>query len=88
VRAFRLQRDWTQKELADRAGIAPSNIAFIEGGLRKALSRTFCSLPPAFACEPWILLRPQPAAPCATCGDTPPVGFMCLVCRTPGPAPA
>lgn len=35
LRAWRKERDWSQKELAERSGVSPTLIAFIETGERQ-----------------------------------------------------
>jgi transcriptional regulator with XRE-family HTH domain len=83
IRRFRTQRNWTHKQLAETAGIAASNVTFLEHGQRRGLSQTFCRIVRAFGMPAWVLLHPNLDIPCPTCGGAPPDGFICATCHAP-----
>ena len=63
VRLLRLQRGWSQPELADRVGLSVTAIQSLEAGKKSPTLRTLDAIAHALAVEPWTLLRPLEAAP-------------------------
>ena len=57
IRAFRLQRDLTQEQLAERSGICPSFIGHIERGTRKLSVDSLCKIAGVLGCSVDALLE-------------------------------
>ena len=53
----RARRDWTQAELAGRAGVSPSTVALAETGRAKVRARTLYRIAQALELDPAELLR-------------------------------
>lgn len=53
----RARRDWTQAELAERAGVSPSTVALAETGRAKVRARTLYRIAQALELDPAELLR-------------------------------
>jgi transcriptional regulator with XRE-family HTH domain len=56
IRQARLARNWRQKDLALRAGVAPDSIQAIERGQRNPRFSTLCQLAKALDCDLATLL--------------------------------
>jgi len=59
VKHYRAQLEWTQEELAKRAGINRSYLAGIESGRRNTSARTIEKLAQALDVSPADLLKPS-----------------------------
>ena len=53
----RAARDWSQAELAERAGVSPSTVALAETGGTKTSARTLYRIARALELDPIELLR-------------------------------
>jgi transcriptional regulator with XRE-family HTH domain len=53
----RAARDWSQTELAQRAGVSPSTVALAETGSTKTSPRTLYRIARALELDPTVLLR-------------------------------
>lgn len=56
VRALRLEKGWTQEELADRSGLTPVQISRVERGVREVRLTTLLRLMKALETTPGRLL--------------------------------
>jgi DNA-binding XRE family transcriptional regulator len=85
VAEFRRALGLSQNGLAHAAGTAPSMVAFVEGGSRQLIGKTYPRLVAALGVAPHTLLMQHPHVPCAFCGDRPGEGMTCNYCRVRGP---
>lgn len=53
----RVSRDWTQVDVAERAGLSPSTVALAETGRAKVRARTIYKLAQALELDPAELLK-------------------------------
>ncbi|HEY8502045.1 MAG TPA: helix-turn-helix transcriptional regulator [Solirubrobacterales bacterium] len=56
VRALRLEKGWTQEELAERSGLTPVQISRVERGVREVRLTTLLRLMSALETSPGRLL--------------------------------
>lgn len=60
LREWRLHRDLTQEELAERADMSPSHLANVETGRKRYNEDILESLAKALGCEVWELIGRNP----------------------------
>ena len=71
LRKFRKLKDWTQKELGERAGVDWKNISSYESGRLAPSKRTVKLLAEAFEVPVSELLADEPTQPAVAIGDDP-----------------
>lgn len=76
MRRLRMQRGWTQTYVAERAGLAISQISRSEAGTRPPMTA-------AVQAGVFEVDEAEVRAPCPHCGYHPPPGFMCMTCGQP-----
>jgi transcriptional regulator with XRE-family HTH domain len=59
----RISRNWTQEELAEKAGVSKNTISDIEKGDKFARPKTLVQLAIAFETEVYELLKPKDVSP-------------------------
>jgi DNA-binding XRE family transcriptional regulator len=84
VRDLRNERGWTLRDAAPRAFLDPATLSRIENGADTTIG-TAGRIAAAYGVSLAVLL---PWADCAWCLDSPPRGFTCQECGTPGLAVA
>ena len=57
VRAARMQRDWSQADLAERVGVDRKTINRVETGTHSTLVTTLHAIATALGQPTWVLLR-------------------------------
>jgi transcriptional regulator with XRE-family HTH domain len=82
---LRREQGLTQRALAERCGIAPSMVAFIEAGTRLPFTSSLPRLVVGLGIAPDVLFRARPYQQCPACGGIRPPGMMCVFCRQRGP---
>jgi hypothetical protein len=80
-RRLRMQRGWSLRDVAVRAGLNASQISRAENGKRRPLA-------PAVQAGIFEVDVSEVTRPCPHCGYAPPAGYMCLTCGQGSRAPA
>jgi transcriptional regulator with XRE-family HTH domain len=75
MRRLRLERGWSLRDVASRAGLNFSQISRAENGLRRPLA-------PFVQAGIFEVGVSEVLKPCPHCGYDPPAGYMCLRCGT------
>jgi transcriptional regulator with XRE-family HTH domain len=68
LRSLRLAKGWTQQELADKAGMTPAFLSYLENGTRSGSLESLLKLADALNVESEELLAAKPIASKKTAG--------------------
>jgi transcriptional regulator with XRE-family HTH domain len=63
LKALRKAKGWTQQELADKAGLTPAFLSYLENGSRSGSLESLLKLAEALGTEPELLLAGKPSIP-------------------------
>lgn len=63
LKAARMAKGWTQQELADKSGLTPAFLSYLENGTRSGSLESLLKLAVALGMEPELLLAGKVAAP-------------------------